>query len=254
MPAPTPVGSATTFNGSAATQATSFDAGWVPGDIAILSGTINSNTDTVNLPTGWTPHPDFAAGTGGGNFQPTTALTHFCFYRVLQAGDSAPTLANSGGVAKSWAGGIDIYRGADPANPIAAHGRANYSALNVIDAPAVTPPVDDCRLVCGWAITAGTTAGTGWTPPGSMTERFDVESSGTAKRPVASATEALSGGSGVSTGVRTGTSGATGSTANNAWTLAIAPQTTTTETLRPDAIILQTNDTKTLANLQRDVA
>ena len=223
MPAPTAVGTATTFNGSAATQATSFDSGWAAGDVAIISGTLNSNTDTVNLPSGWTPHPDMTAGTGGGNHQPTSAITHFCFYRVLQGGDTAPTLANSGGVAKSWAGGVDIYRSVDQSTPVAGSGRNTVGVLNVIPAPSVTPTVDDCLLVCSWCITSGTTAGTNWTPPGSMAERFDVESSGTAKRPVSLATEALSGGSGVATGTRSATSTATASAANHAWTLAIAP-------------------------------
>ena len=79
--------------------------------------------------------------------------------------------------------GITAYKGVDISSPINANAsQVNASSVNVI-APSVTPTVPNTMLLGFFAVAARTR----FTPPGSMTERFDLQTGTSAGNPAVTA-------------------------------------------------------------------
>ena len=101
---------------------------------------------------------------------------------VRVAGPSPPasytwTLSN----VQSAAGGVSAYSGVDTTNPVMAHnGLVSASRTKSIVAPSITTTADGAMILALFGVAKNSSI----TPPGGMSERFDVTSAGTS--PVAS--------------------------------------------------------------------
>jgi len=83
-------GAANTLGTSASTQSVALPSGWQPGDFCLVGGRIgNTSSGTFTTPSGWN------LVTSGFNTL-AQSIYGYCFYwRVLQSGDSSPTLTCS---------------------------------------------------------------------------------------------------------------------------------------------------------------
>lgn len=99
-----------TVSSSAAFDA-ALPAGWVAGQLAILH--VASVTTTLATPSGWTKvGTDLLAGTGA----------TFLFWRILQAGDTGPSIAaGTNRVAAIWTFEADTFNPVTPVVQIATH-------------------------------------------------------------------------------------------------------------------------------------
>ncbi|MFI2664880.1 hypothetical protein [Micromonospora carbonacea] len=84
---------------------TALPAGWAAGDVAVLVAHLSGSALTISTPAGWAllAGPTWPAQEG-------SASRAYAWSRVLQAGDTAPTLTNSGSVTGGWS--CTAYRGA----------------------------------------------------------------------------------------------------------------------------------------------
>nr|MDQ3822747.1 Ig-like domain repeat protein [Actinomycetota bacterium] len=147
-------------------------AGVAANDVVVAQVTARGGTlATIAAPGGWTSIRRDDSG---------TALAQQVFYRVAQANESGPySFTITPGDKAS--GGIAAYRGVVPGAPVADHsGQANGTGTNVT-APAVSAGAANTMLVGVFGSARGSgTAGTNWTPPGGMSERWDESSTGNA--------------------------------------------------------------------------
>ncbi|WP_422744343.1 hypothetical protein ACN27B_08695 [Micromonospora sp. WMMD754] len=94
-------------NSESATR-TSFDtalpAGWAAGDVAVLVGHVSGTNLTMDPGAGWTEVPGSWPVNQGSNSR------MYVWWRVLQSGDTAPTISNSGSVTGGWE--LVVLRGA----------------------------------------------------------------------------------------------------------------------------------------------
>lgn len=135
------------------------------------------STTTYTPPSGWTLIETTWS---------TSFASRFIMVWYKAAGASEPsnyTLRTASGTPHSDAGGIITLRGAHLTNPAADTSEVvnNDSNTNV-----VIPAVTGGEFLIG---VAGGHANTLWTPPGSMTERWDVKSAGSSPVSCAVATE-----------------------------------------------------------------
>lgn len=94
-----------TIAGTTNSLPTSFPAGWATGDLAVLVGHLSGGSLNMTTPAGWTTLP--------GPSWPTTEGTSsrmYGWYRVLQAGDTAPTISINGAMTGGWE--ITVFRDA----------------------------------------------------------------------------------------------------------------------------------------------
>ncbi|MEV4271935.1 hypothetical protein [Micromonospora aurantiaca (nom. illeg.)] len=82
---------------TATTFPTSFPAGWAAGDVAILAGHISAANLTMSPGAGWSAVPGISNPVDQG-----ANSRAYVWYRVLQSGDSAPTITGSGAITGGW--------------------------------------------------------------------------------------------------------------------------------------------------------
>lgn len=137
---------------------------WSPGDV-IYIGISNSNINATG----------HAAVGGGwdlllGDIE-SSGVNLAVLRRVMQAGDSDPTISWTGGNSRASAGAV-IARGADQATPEDATPVPAFYTTNVatIDAPSITTTQAGCGLLTFYGV-GNTRTGT---PPGTQTELIDT--------------------------------------------------------------------------------
>ncbi|MDG4799047.1 hypothetical protein [Micromonospora sp. WMMD980] len=89
--------SGNTAAGTSNSLPTSLPSGWAAGDVAILVGHLSGGSLNMSTPAGWTSLP--------GVSWPVTESTSsrmYAWYRVLQSGDSAPTISINGAMTGGW--------------------------------------------------------------------------------------------------------------------------------------------------------
>lgn len=82
---------------TATTFPTSFPSGWAAGDVAILAGHVSANSLTMSPGAGWSSVPGISNPVDQG-----ANSRAYVWYRVLEAGDSAPTITGSGAITGGW--------------------------------------------------------------------------------------------------------------------------------------------------------
>ncbi|GAA3750888.1 hypothetical protein [Micromonospora maritima] len=123
--------SGTSIAATSASFTTSLPVGWAAGDVAVLVGHVSATNLSMTTPVGWSPITGITNPTNEG-----TNSRIYAWYRVLQAGDTAPVITNSGSVTGGWS--IAAYRGADQANPIGQAAAAGTAAVASRALPTLT--------------------------------------------------------------------------------------------------------------------
>lgn len=138
--------------------------GTVAGDVMVAAVAIRPDTATITPPAGWT----LLRRVDNSN---SNANSLAVYQRTAAASEPAShsfTFSSSTGSA----GGIQAFGGVDAATPIDAHdGQTTASGLTHA-APSITTSVSNTMLVTFHTFSSSAT----WTPPGGMTEAFDVSS------------------------------------------------------------------------------
>lgn len=161
-----------------------------PGDV-VLIGSLQPNGTVVTPPAGYTSV----------NSAPATSSYLQVFAHVVQQGDSAVTLSYSvSTTAKSAL--LNVYRGADPNQPVDVSAVASAENGTTVTAPSVTPTFAGDKLVVfqggyGYPFVSG------WSPPTGMQEETE---GGSTSEATGVADQQLGGGP---TGTRTSVSTAT---------------------------------------------
>lgn len=151
---------------TATSFATALPTGWAANDVAVLTGHLRGAALTMATPAGWTPIP-------GITFPVSQASNSraYGWYRVLQPGDTAPTISNSGAVTGGWS--MQAFRGANPSAPIGQAGTGVGSATTVVLA-TLAGVLAGSMLAVG--VHAGVSSGafpTSITPGGGYTESVE---------------------------------------------------------------------------------
>lgn len=153
-----------------------------------------ANRRNLSAPAGWTAVPNADAANA------KNVRIH-AWYRL--AGTSEPssyTFALTGGAGVDIAGGIVDVAGASPTAPInASNSQSNGGYQTAVTAPSISTTVGNTLLLFGGACNAGAV----FTPPGPMTEQWDVASGGSL--PIASEAASQPLGSVGATGTRVAT-------------------------------------------------
>ena len=139
-------------------------SGTAAGDVMIASIAVRPNTAAITVPAGWTPVRRIDNANANAN---SLAV----YYKVAGASEPANytwTFSTSTGSA----GGIHTFSGVDTGNPIDVEGGQNTASGLTHATPGVTTTVTNTMLVTSHAFSSSAT----WTPPGGMTEAFDVAS------------------------------------------------------------------------------
>lgn len=162
--------SGTSGSATSASFATTLPAGWAAGDVAILVGHVSAATLTMTTPAGWTAIPGITNPTSEGSNSRI-----YAWYRVLQAGDTAPTITNSGSVIGGW--DMAVYRGADQASSIG-QAAAGTAAVTSRALPSLTGVAAGSALhAFAHARVATGTIPTGLNWAAAYTESLDVATS-----------------------------------------------------------------------------
>ena len=138
--------------------------GTAAGDVMIASIAVRPNTAAITVPAGWTPVRRIDNANANAN---SLAV----YYKVAGASEPANytwTFSTSTGSA----GGIQTFSGVDTDSPIDVEGGQNTPSGLTHATPSVTTTVTNTMLVTSHAFSSSAT----WTPPGGMTEVFDVAS------------------------------------------------------------------------------
>lgn len=139
-------------------------SGTVEGDVMIASIAVRPDTAAITAPADW------ALVRRVDNANPN-ANSLAVYYKVAGASEPADytwTFSTSTGSA----GGIQSFLGADQGNPISVENGQNTASGLTHATPSVITTVNNTMLVTSHAFTSSAT----WTPPGGMTEVFDVAS------------------------------------------------------------------------------
>jgi len=205
------VSTATGNGGSSAVGSltVSLPAGTAQDDLLVAQVAVRGNI-TITAPAGWTLINRSNNGTD---------LTQAAYWKL--AGASNPSSATwTFSASGRTAGAMAAYRGVDPIAPInAASARTNASSTSVT-ANSVTPTTAGVQLVGMFSVAQGNAS---FTPPGTMAERADLNTSaGPNGLAVELADEAYAGGT-AATGTRTATSTDAGTSVAHLIALAPAP-------------------------------
>jgi hypothetical protein len=186
-------------------------AGVAADDILLMFVTSNAaGTWTINTPSGWTL---LQHDVPGGNYRLAV------FWK--RAGPSEPssyTLAGSTGALTYWCAAIAAYSGCSTTAAINASSvtAAVSGAVNTVVTPTVTTTTADTMIVRAVARGGGGTA----TPPGSYTERIDIQETTWGQNATAADLAQPAAGA---TGTATFTFSVTSAVAYQASTVALAP-------------------------------
>lgn len=154
---------------TATTQVTSFPGGWQQDDVAILFTGFGGNSIAVNSgTTGWT------AITGFSNPQTqSTSSRGYAYRRVLQSGDTAPTIGYDGNITGGWA--MIVVRGANTTTPVGQADDSNTSGTSVniasltgILAGSMLVTLMHARVPSGTAVPAQFTPDADYTQPAGV--------------------------------------------------------------------------------------
>lgn len=162
--------SGTSVAGTTSSFVTTLPAGWVAGDVAVLTGHVSATSLTMATPAGWTAVP--------GVMNPTNESTNsrvYAWYRVLQAGDTAPTVTNSGAVTGGWE--MAAYRGADTVSPVGQASTATAAATSATLPTLAGVGAGSGLHAFGHARVASGTIPSGLTFNAAYTEVVDVATS-----------------------------------------------------------------------------
>ncbi|MFI1197699.1 hypothetical protein ACH4T9_31185 [Micromonospora sp. NPDC020750] len=163
------VAAASGSSGSATSTsfATSLPAGWAAGDVAVLVGHVSGVALTMGTPAGWTLLPGVTWPA-----QEDAASRLYAWSRVLQAGDAAPTLTNSGSMTGAWM--CTAYRGASgvaqAATATASGAAVTLPTLTGVGAGSALVVGAHCRVASG-------TIPTGLSPAVAYIEVVDLATS-----------------------------------------------------------------------------
>jgi hypothetical protein len=136
------------------------------GDFLIASINLMDNTKTLTPPAGWTFIRQDLGGAGD------TAINFYSYYRVADGSEGATFSFTTAG-SSVMVGAISRITGVFSVTPINTHGgQVNNLSANGT-APSVTTTLADCLLYYAAAAQVQSNA----TPPGGMTERFDLDGS-----------------------------------------------------------------------------
>ncbi|MEU4367548.1 hypothetical protein [Micromonospora chersina] len=162
----TVVGTPTSNNTAAGTSnslVTTLPAGWAAGDLAVLVGHLSGGSLNMTTPSGWTALP-------GGPWPVTegAASRMYAWYRVLQAGDTAPTIAVNGAMTGGWEMVVvrDAAGVAQAATATASGTSVSLPTLTGVLAGSALVAVAHCRVASG-------TIPTGLSPAAAYTEVVD---------------------------------------------------------------------------------
>jgi hypothetical protein len=146
-------------NGTAATLQVAAPSGVQSGDVLVAEVAVRG-TPTITPPLGWILIRTDVSG---------TPQTQAAYYKV--AGGSEPSSYTwTFSVSEGAVGGILAYTGASTSNPIDAQGGQVNAKSTLLTAPSITTTANGDALVAFFDVTQNSTV----TPPGSMTERFDL--------------------------------------------------------------------------------
>jgi hypothetical protein len=105
----------------------------------------------------------------------TTQCSTAVFTRVADGSEGANFTFTRSGTSLNTAGAVVVrITGASGVTPAAGIG---FDTDTTLDLPSITPTVADTLLL---QLVGRVSGGSSWTPPGTATERFDIDSSGTA--------------------------------------------------------------------------
>ena len=155
----------------------SLPAGWQPGDTVFLFSQITASASAnTTAPAGWTRAvADF---TSAGS----TSAHQAVWYRVMQAGDTAPSVTEP---ASRYAWSTVAVQGANTATPLDVAPATDTNsgvAYPGVRAPSITPVTPGALLLTAHGVRNGTnSATTSFTPPSGTTELTDTTSNIAAK-------------------------------------------------------------------------
>ncbi|MFG1846769.1 hypothetical protein [Micromonospora carbonacea] len=146
---------------------TTFPVGWAAGDIGLLVGHVSGGSLTMSTPAGWTLLPGVTWPYADGS-----ASRVYAWHRVLQSGDTAPTITNSGSVTGGWE--LLVVRGADSI--------AQAAAANATGTTVTLPTLTGVTAGAALLVDAHSRVGSGTIPTninldGSYTEVVDHSTS-----------------------------------------------------------------------------
>ncbi len=160
------VGTPTSGNTAAGTSnslPTSLPSGWAAGDVAVLVGHVSGGSLNMSTPAGWTSLP--------GVSWPVTesgSSRMYAWSRVLQSGDSAPTIAINGAMTGGWE--LLVFR---DVTGVAQAATATASGTSVT-LPTLTGVAAGSALVAASHVrVASGTIPTNLSPAGAYTEVVD---------------------------------------------------------------------------------
>lgn len=186
--------SADSGTGASTSFSVTLPAGLADGDVAYLFVALNTQNDRGN-PAGWTLLDFSVQG---------TVLQLKSYRKVLTAAESSTAVAFTLSNTQKWAAAVVVV--ADDGDvDTDTEVWSTASAGTAWTADAVTPTVDDVLLVCGHAARRAATGTLFETSPTGWTERADDSTNASASPTISigAHTQAISGGSGVSTGADT---------------------------------------------------
>jgi hypothetical protein len=161
----TEVGTPTSGSSGSATAtsfATSFPATPADGDWAVIFGHLSGNSLTMSMPAGWNPPTSWT-----NPFTQSTSSRVYAWVKQLTAGESAPTITNSGSVTGGWE--CHLYRDAS-----GARGSRQGAAATSVTLPTLTGCTAGSKLLA--VVHARVATGTipsGITPDAAYAEALD---------------------------------------------------------------------------------
>jgi hypothetical protein len=163
VPAFRAASSATT---TGATLTVAMPAGTVQNDVMVLAIAVRPTAATITA-TGWT----LVRRLDNNN---PNANSLVVYYKVAGAAEPANySFPIGGGGSTHTTGGIQSFFNVDTANPVGVENGQNTANGTAHAAPSVTTTVPNSMVVTLHSLASATT----WTPPGGMTESFDIASS-----------------------------------------------------------------------------
>ena len=170
--APSVRSSSVAHSNSGTTTAITLPAGWQAGDLCYIFCSVLASTPAITTPSGWTAK--VSAFVSGQNAN----LMHAVFRRILQAGDSGPTITRASGRFAAVAVAIYDYDPADPDGTTPTKDTNSGVSGSSVRAPSITSSKDSSMLITAHCVRNGTSGNQSmtFTPPPGMTEIAEDDS------------------------------------------------------------------------------